>query len=45
MNYYITQEQYEQLREIWHHTEPLTVQEELNGLIEQIGNQRVTDLV
>jgi hypothetical protein len=45
MNYYLTQEQYEQLREAWHQIEPLTVQEQLGNLLDQIGNQKASDLV
>lgn len=45
MNYYLTQEQYEQLRAVWHQIEPLTVQEQLSGLLEQIGNQPISNLI
>ena len=45
MNYYITQEQYERLREIGNSLEFVEAIEEHQKLIEQIGHQRVSDLV
>jgi hypothetical protein len=39
--YFITQEQYEQLREISHSIVFIEVGEEFNQLLEQIGNQQI----
>jgi hypothetical protein len=45
MNYYITQEQYEQLKEMGNNLEDIETIEDFHKLIEQVGNQRASDLV
>lgn len=41
MNYYVTQEQYEQLREMYNAIESLESLEKYGKLIDQIGNQNI----
>ena len=45
MNYYLTQEQYEQLREIYNAIESLEELEKYGALLDQIGNQKASDLL
>jgi hypothetical protein len=45
MNYYLTQEQYEQLRECRNSLEFEETIEAFDKLLDQIGNQKVNDLV
>jgi hypothetical protein len=45
INYYLTKEQYEQLREIYNAMESLESLEEYGKLLDQIGNQKASDLV
>ena len=43
MTYYLTQEQYEQLREMYNAMESLEALEEYGKLLDQIGNQKASD--
>lgn len=45
MNYYLTQEQYEQLREFIQHLDAIEDKFFLDELLGQIGNQKASDPV
>jgi hypothetical protein len=45
MNYYVTQEQYERLRDFRHNLETIIDREDFEILLNDIGNQKASDLV
>lgn len=45
MNYFVTQEQYEQLKKMGNNLEDVETIEEYEKLLEEIGNQPMTNLV